>query len=1107
MPSDNTTQIILQLGKDSFPATFLSGSEEISKPFAFRAEFLAPDSFKVKNYPGTQVNLEFKASDGHCRRLSGLINFIEETGTRLQNVKQKVIHIDVVPRMQVLSHHTDHRIMLGCTVVDIVKETLERHGYKPEHLKFNLSQQLPVHPYTLQVEQTDLEFVQRVLARDGIFYYFDCETRDDITYEVIHFLDATSYSPYIKRSMIRYLPSSGMAQATSGETYTSLFTLQEHHALMSNEWSFHDYNEQTPEIKLLNSRNSGTDLKLKSINKNVQFGQGTLSLEYVDRQAKYAAERAILKSHHVSASGDVADVAAGRLTSLDANKLDNSFTGDYLITKVTHHLDHRAARDLTNPKTDQKKLSLAGEFTHVDPSPDYHCDILLVKREVSFRPDLPPRPEIPLTFTARIESEGRYATLDGQGRYHLRKLLDLGDRPHTQATIPPLRKLQPFAGPMQIFESNAEGEAAESQPTGAHFPLQDGDEVLLSCLNGDPDRPMIVGSHYDANRTNPVNQSNKNQNRWRTKSDNEILMDDKIDTQVIQMRTYEGFNILQFDAKKAEHKIRLATEHGAIHRYAKKTYHHKSDDTHEERSGNNRLEVVENKSFTKTKKGEIHYQTPTDLLQNAGNNILHQADENIEMTATENQLIIVEDENMEITVEGGGGFRIHVKNDELHIQAAKEIKIEGQGGGDITFHQSGGGFCVTKSGDIKLFGQDVQITGDQGVTLSGNVSYSVTSPPPGPSPSPTAELQPAAINELKDPDAPQIISLAWDLQSVAVGENAMPMFMVKNFQGGEAVTVKIFEFDDSDKKTLVSTLNTELDDGTGHYALNWKADYETTDIDISKEDNKEENKPLEFKFEVEIDGVREDKISPPLWLTRDVEFSLADIQGNVIEDETEVILYSSDDVVRYEYSEAGKVTFKAVPVGSIRYFQITGYQHKPGTKQAQQHKDVNSIIDKGIAFKNSQIGFVHTKLVSSKHKPLCGVECTLSAGGEEFSKQISNAKGEIYWAGVPLDNCELTITLGTKSVTQLVPWLATGEQAHEQFVINLKELTDNINDILSRQFRLAGLGIYKGRLDGINGEKTKLAQTEFIKKYGLCNIEEELFISLALTRLSNEFGA
>jgi len=61
-----------------------------------------------------------------------------------------------------------------------------------------------------------------------------------------------------------------------------------------------------------------------------------------------------------------------------------------------------------------------------------HC----IKRETPYRPVVPIHSQVPMAFTARIEPEDKYATLDAQGRYKLHNLFDLSVTEHTQATTP-----------------------------------------------------------------------------------------------------------------------------------------------------------------------------------------------------------------------------------------------------------------------------------------------------------------------------------------------------------------------------------------------------------------------------------------------------------------------------------------------------------------------------------------------------------------------------------------------------------------------------------------------------------------------------------------------
>ncbi len=426
---------------------------------------------------------------------------------------------------------------------------------------------------------------------------------------------------------------------------------------------------------------------------------------------------------------------------------------------------------------------------------------------------------------------------------------------------------------------------------------------------------MIIGAHYDAGHASPVTSANPSENRLRTKADNELLMDDKIDHQIIKLRTYKGFNILQFDAKKAEHMLRLASEQGAmvspgiprhlyilyIACYAKQTYHHKSGDTHEERSGNDRIQVVENKSVTTTKNKGIHHQTPTDILQNAGTNIIHEATGNIEITAKQNQIIVVEDENMEITVEGPGGMRVHIKNDELTIQSAKDINIQGNGGGDITLHQGGGGICVTADGNIKLFGNKVQLEGHNGVRFNGTVNYTIGSGAK-PAPSVAALLKttvfdllfgdliearniassfciPCALARLAKVGEPTIYNLRWSQSRVPVGEPVNAIFNIKNFSQVETATINVYEWDPDDSKELITTLTIDLEPDVKEYAIEFIRDEEETRGDLIADQQANDKSPLEYRFEVLSDSFQLETDSTILNLISDITFEIYD-DGN-----------------------------------------------------------------------------------------------------------------------------------------------------------------------------------------------------------------------------------
>jgi type VI secretion system secreted protein VgrG len=61
---------------------------------------------------------------------------------------------------------------------------------------------------------------------------------------------------------------------------------------------------------------------------------------------------------------------------------------------------------------------------------------------------------------------------------------------------------------------------------GMHFPLHIGTEVVISHVDGDPDRPVIVASIPNGATASPVNQQNATQSAIRTRAGIRIEFED-----------------------------------------------------------------------------------------------------------------------------------------------------------------------------------------------------------------------------------------------------------------------------------------------------------------------------------------------------------------------------------------------------------------------------------------------------------------------------------------------------------------------------------------------------------------------------------------------------
>lgn len=679
---NNQPRLQLRVGSNFLPVLALEGEEALSQPFCLQLEVLADAGWSIPAAIGQAGLASIMGRDDSSRSIAGVVSEAEQQG--LHHDGRRRLRLKLESRLTLLRCQHDQRMILNQSVVALARGLLLRHGFTSQQIQFHLTRSYPARPTTLQAGESDLAFLQRLLAGAGIFFWSDVEEET----EVVRFSDHNSHCPFLDLPPVSYTPRAGMDPSLgSFGARSGIQRLEVRQRMVAGEFLVCDRSEGQPNVAIAAAARGS----VPGVATQVHFGTGALDPDQARSQALLLAERAGVESFELSAHGDIAAFAAGATFSLDASLLAAPLSGDYLITRLRHRASQKAG------------LGVAGADLA------YSNEATLIRRETPFRPIQLPRPQLPVTLTARIESSGPYAQLDDEGRYRLRPHFDRDEKSHGEASIP-IRRLSPYGGPP--------GE----QPTGLHLPLLDGAEVLLSCLNGDPDRPMIVGSVPNPQTASPVTSANAHQNRLRTAGDNELCLDDQIDHEAITLRTFAGHNILQLNAAAIGHQIRLASDQGAMQWQAKKTMQVQSGDTLSERSGADRIHSVENRHQTTTNKGEIHYQAATDIRQSAAKNLRLQAGRNLEASAGKHLRIDVE-QGKQVTVHGPQAS-FTVQDGNLHIQAAKEIEIRGDGGGDIRIGQNGGGFVIKADGTVALYGNQVTLKGG-GVSFNGMVNYQV----------------------------------------------------------------------------------------------------------------------------------------------------------------------------------------------------------------------------------------------------------------------------------------------------------------------------------------------------------------------------------------------
>ncbi len=165
--------VYFELRGDSLPADVVPTSFEVreamSLPFTVTVDFATTDAaFKAADTLRTGMTvLVVDAQRGRHRSFSGVCEtcqFVHHNGTHF------IFRATLRPPIAALAHREDLRIYQDKGVVDIVKELLAAAGV--DKVEWRLEGSYPPREIVIQYRETELNFIHRLLADEGIFYFF-----------------------------------------------------------------------------------------------------------------------------------------------------------------------------------------------------------------------------------------------------------------------------------------------------------------------------------------------------------------------------------------------------------------------------------------------------------------------------------------------------------------------------------------------------------------------------------------------------------------------------------------------------------------------------------------------------------------------------------------------------------------------------------------------------------------------------------------------------------------------------------------------------------------------------------------------------------------------
>lgn len=554
----------------------------------------------------------------------------------------------IVPSAWVLSKTTQSRIFQQKSVPDILKEVLV-----PFTVDFKLQGTYEPRNYCVQYRETDLAFAQRLMEDEGIYYYF---THADGSHKMV-VCDNTSGHADVDPATVFYRRGGEKAPTHGFERYHRVRVWTMSQELGTGEYTLWDYNFELPDKNLEAKKQLLSTAAAGSRTHKLKTG-GMDSTESYDYPGGFAhrfdgidpagSEQAS-KLQGVFSDNDRTvglrmEETASPLLTIDGEGNCRQFTAGHKF-KLDDHYDTANGEYVL--KRVEHEISLAGAYTsRVSAELKYSNRFQCIPVAVPYRPPrVTPRPRVDGTQTATVVGpNGQEIFTDKYGRVKVQFHWDrLGIRDANSSCW--VRVATTWAG-------NKWG--------AIHIP-RIGQEVIVDFLEGDPDKPIIVGSVYNANNMPPY-----------------LLPENQTKSGIKSRSTLKGgedhFNELRFEDLKGKEEI----------------YFHAEKDFKRVVENNDVLEVGSDKADDGSQTIKI-YKNRTETVE------------------TGNETITISKGNRKIEVKEG--------NDD-HLVKKGYRKVEVTKGNDTHLIKGGNRAVEIDKGDDKLTIK----AGDQTVTLNSGAT-------------------------------------------------------------------------------------------------------------------------------------------------------------------------------------------------------------------------------------------------------------------------------------------------------------------------------------------------------------------------------------------------
>lgn len=630
------------LGKDELLLSSFQGSEHISDLFEFHLEVLSSDlEITPEKLIGKTVTITVQ--NEYKRSFNGYVNQFMFGEIQADNLRQ--YKLTVVPWLWFLTRASNNRVFQEMDIKAILQQVFQAHGFND--FEFNLSGNHPSRDYCIQFGETDYHFVSRLLEEEGIAYYF---AQENESHKLI-LTDQTTTYKNCKEAKVGY--------SKGNKPGSQINQWQHQYEFITGVWSYTDYDFQAPTKDLFTSKKTKVKIPKVESFENYHYPGYYTEKKQGEDLIMYRMEAEEAGFDVVMASSDCSTFYAGGKFEMSEHDTANE-KKSYIITSI----NHRAVD--------------SSYVTGSDGSSEYGNQLICIPDSVQFRPlQKHVRPVMYGPQSAIVVGpSGEEIYKDEFDRIKVQFYWDQDGKKDEHSSC--------FVRVVQSWAGNS---------WGTSFVPRIGQEVIISFIDGNPDKPLVTGSVYNNDNKPPYTSGTQS----------------GIKTRSTKGGSNANANELRFEDKKGQEQVYL---------HAEKNLDTMVENDETLNVGHNRTKTIgesESSSIGKNRDKSVG-ESQTESI--GKNKTIDVGESHTESIGKDKSLDVGANHTENI----GKDMKISV-GDDMVEDIGKNLGINA--GDQITLKTGSASIVMKKNGDITIKGKNITLQGSGKINVKASSAVAI----------------------------------------------------------------------------------------------------------------------------------------------------------------------------------------------------------------------------------------------------------------------------------------------------------------------------------------------------------------------------------------------